>query len=91
MKTVMVCLCSFLFVGLASAQPQPPDQPAGQQMGKGPCKAEIDQFCKDVEKGEVGECLKQHKDELSDACKATREKAPKTKPAKTEEKSPEQK
>ena len=35
---------------------------------------ERDQFCKDVEKGNIGDCLKQHKDELSADCKAAHKK-----------------
>lgn len=38
----------------------------------GPCKADIAKFCKDVEKGEgrIINCLKDHSDELSSACKS---------------------
>ena len=83
MRTVMVCLVSFLFAGPALAQQsqpqtQPSDapgvtapQPEQPKMGKGACKADIEQFCKDAEKGKVGACLRQHKDELSADCKAS--------------------
>jgi hypothetical protein len=79
----MVCLVSFLFAGPALAQQsqpqtQPSDapgvtapQPEQPKMGKGACKADIEQFCKDAEKGKVGACLRQHKDELSADCKAS--------------------
>ena len=86
MQTVMVCLVSLLFAGPALAQQsQPQNQPSDTQgvtaaqpdkpkMGKGACKADVEQFCKDVEKGKIGDCLKQHKDELSADCKAARDK-----------------
>ena len=82
MRTMMMCLASFLCAGLVSAQqPEPQDQPAIQQVpagskfGKsnlrnGPCKADVEKFCKDAERGLVGECLKKHEAELSDVCKA---------------------
>jgi len=50
----------------------------------GPCTADKRKFCKEVMDagGKVGECLEQHKDELSDGCKAYREeKAMKNAPA----------
>jgi hypothetical protein len=77
----MMCLASLLVAGAASAQqPQPQDQPAGQaapaamqpdkpKMGMGACKADVDQFCKGVEKGKIGACLRQHEADLSDTCK----------------------
>ena len=83
MRTLVLSLVPFLFAGLASAQPTQPQEPAAQQApakvenhkhGKGACKADVEKFCKDVEKGKIHECLDQHKDELSDACKANREK-----------------
>lgn len=38
--------------------------------GDGPCKADIEKFCKDVPKGggAVMKCLKEHQSELSPAC-----------------------
>jgi hypothetical protein len=74
----MMCLVSLSFAGLASSQePQPQDQqaapttsqPAKHKMGGGACKADIDQFCKDAEKGKIGECLHQHEADLSEGCK----------------------
>jgi len=82
MRTVMMCLVSFLFAGLASAQqPQPQDQPSDLQgvlapqpdkpkLSTGACKNEVEKFCKDAEKGKIGDCLKQHEADLSDTCKA---------------------
>ena len=39
--------------------------------GHGPCKADVEKFCKNVEqgKGRVARCLKEHKAELSQACR----------------------
>ena len=82
MRTVMMCLASFLCARPASAQQPPPqDQlairqvPAAPKSGKsdlrnGPCKADVEKFCKDAEPGLVGECLKKHEAELSVVCKA---------------------
>ena len=81
MRTATICLAALLVAGAASAQqPQPQDQPAIQQVpaeprfGKselrtGPCKADVEKFCRDAESGMVGECLKMHEGELSEACK----------------------
>jgi hypothetical protein len=43
-------------------------------MPKGECEPDIEKFCKDVlaAKGDVGACLDQHQNELSEACKARR-------------------
>ena len=40
-------------------------------MAKGECKADKQKFCKNA--AHVGACLDQHKAELSEACKASRE------------------
>ena len=45
---------------------------------KDACQADKDQFCKDVEKGKIGDCLKQHEADLSADCKAARMKMHKT-------------
>ena len=80
MRTVMMCLASLLVAGVASAQ-QPQDQPANPpaasqpdkpKMGMRACKADVDQFCKDVEKGKIGECLNSHEADLSADCKEAR-------------------
>jgi hypothetical protein len=38
---------------------------------KGPCKADIEKFCKDVKPGQgrIVQCMRQHEGELSSACK----------------------
>jgi hypothetical protein len=41
-------------------------------MAKGECKADREKFCKDA--AHVGACLDQHQAELSEACKAKRER-----------------
>ena len=86
MRTVMMCLVSFLFAGLASAQqPQPQDQPSDLQgvlapqpdkpkLSTGACKNEVEKFCKDAEKGKIGDCLKQHEADLTAECKDARKK-----------------
>ena len=89
MRTVMMCLVSFLFAGLASAQqPQPQDQtlvaptetqPDKPKLSTGACKDEVEKFCKDVEKGKISACLKQHEADLSDSCKAGMKKHAKKK------------
>ena len=38
----------------------------------GPCTADKEKFCKDVAKESVSSCLKQHMNELSEACKKAR-------------------
>ena len=77
MRAVIWCLMPFLFSGLALAQqPQPKEQaPAASQpkrpaLSEGACKAEVEKFCKDREKGDVGECLMQNEAYLSKACTA---------------------
>jgi Cysteine rich repeat len=46
--------------------------PAAAVAKDNPCKEDKAKFCKDVKSsgGKVGSCLRQHKDEVSDACKA---------------------
>jgi hypothetical protein len=73
----MLCLVPFFLAGLALAQqPQPKEQaPAASQpkkptLSQGACKAEVEKFCKDRKKGDVGECLMQYEAYLSKACTA---------------------
>ena len=48
---------------------------------KGPCGADIEKFCKDVQRGggRIAQCMKQHENDMSQACReqidADREKA----------------
>ena len=39
---------------------------------RGPCKADREKLCKDVQPGQgaIARCLKEHESELSEACKA---------------------
>jgi hypothetical protein len=59
-------------------------------MAKDECNTDIEKFCKDVvnAKGDVGDCLDQHKTELSAACKARREAKAKKGSAKTQSNTP---
>jgi hypothetical protein len=45
--------------------------PAAAEKGKGPCATDAAKFCKDVKPGEgrVAACLKEHEQELSQACR----------------------
>jgi hypothetical protein len=54
-----------LGLGLAWAAPQ------AWAVGKGPCASDIEKFCHDVKpgKGRYRACLKEHENELSEACK----------------------
>jgi hypothetical protein len=59
------------------AQPAQKDQPMRQGPKEdGPCKADVEKFCKDVKHGEgrIMKCLKEHDAELSEACKKSGEK-----------------
>jgi hypothetical protein len=42
---------------------------------KSKCAPDIESFCKDTEKSQIGACLDQHQSELSAACQAARESA----------------
>jgi hypothetical protein len=67
MRIAMACLAVLLFAGPVAAQPQQ------SKKGKA-CKADVVKFCQGVEKGKVGDCIKQHADDLSDECRAALEK-----------------
>lgn len=54
----------------------------------GPCTADKLKFCKDVQATDVGACLAQHKDELSEACKAKQAKGDTEGQAPAEKKQP---
>ena len=43
----------------------------GKGSGHGPCREDVEKFCKDVEKGEgrIIKCMREHKDQLSEGCK----------------------
>ena len=57
-------VCALVFSGPAGAAPA-----AGQRQG--PCSDDVAKFCKDVQPGggRIAQCLKQHDQELSLACK----------------------
>ncbi|HET8869331.1 MAG TPA: cysteine rich repeat-containing protein [Aquabacterium sp.] len=46
-------------------------RPERQGPMQGACKADVEQFCKDVKPGEgrLAACLKEHKEEVSQPCK----------------------
>jgi len=58
MKHLMVVIIALLIPAIA--------------MAKGPCKEDKEKFCKDA--AHLGACLDQHMAELSEACKAKRER-----------------
>jgi len=77
MRAAILCFMPFLFAELALAQqPQSKEQaPAASQakrptLSQGACKAEVEKFCKDRAKGDVGDCLMQNEAYLSKACTA---------------------
>lgn len=65
---VFMALAAFMF-GLAQAP--------NAAFAKGECKADVEQFCKDVKagKGAIRQCLKQNQDRLSSACQTKMERA----------------
>ena len=60
----LMAICAMLFSGTADAA-----QAAGHRQG--PCSDDVAKFCKDVQPGggRIAQCLKQHEQELSPACK----------------------
>ena len=63
----LMTISALLFAGAAGAAQDVPDRPYLK-----PCKAEVAKFCKGVDpanEGIVG-CLKEHREEVSDSCKA---------------------
>lgn len=64
----MVCrFLSVLFIG-AVAMGMLPSSTLGQQ--ERPCREDIEKFCKDLKRPELGACIRQHADEFSPECKA---------------------
>ncbi|MGD0278707.1 MAG: cysteine rich repeat-containing protein [Smithella sp.] len=64
LKLILVVAAMFCFISsIAYAQ--------GKE-AKGPCRADIEKFCKDVKPGEgrIIECMKKHAEQLSPECKA---------------------
>lgn len=63
LKAALPFAVAVLAAGVALAQEAPSPREA--------CKPDIQKLCPDLQAGQrPGECLRQHKDELSDACKA---------------------
>lgn len=60
---------SLAALGLAMALFAPVLKAAGQE---GPCRADMEKFCKDSTGKDRMACMKQHEADLSDACKAKR-------------------
>jgi hypothetical protein len=70
MKIWWIALGCTALLGVAQAQ----DAPAGAGKGGGAheaCKPDVEKFCSDVKAGggRIISCMRQHKDELSQACK----------------------
>ena len=58
------CLAMAAVIGLSQ------DQESFEVKGRGPCRADVEKFCKDVRpgKGRIWRCLKGHEAELSSEC-----------------------
>ena len=68
LKTAFVLIG--LFAGIAMAEPSQPMPMAGGDLSSHPCKADADKLCPGTKPGKgLGECLEQHVDQLSQACK----------------------
>ncbi len=71
MRAVILCIMPFLFAGLTPArQAQAASQPRRPSLSMGGCMAEVEKFCKDRAKEDIGDCLMQYEAYLSKACKA---------------------
>jgi hypothetical protein len=70
MKSAMTLLCGALVFTVAQAQDSPPPPVGGKHMSaREACKPDIQKFCSDAKPGGLRACMKEHKDELSQACK----------------------
>lgn len=70
MKSWWIALGCMAVLGLAQAQDAPPGGGKGGGAREA-CKPDVDKFCSDVKPGggRIISCMRQHKDELSQACK----------------------
>jgi len=80
LTAVAVLVAAGLLASKSWAQPAQTEKPMRHGQGPkegGPCKADIEKFCKDVKPGggAIRKCLKEHGTELSEACTAVRAKA----------------
>ena len=82
-RLLLTAVAALVAAGLLAsktwAQPAQTEQPMRHGPGPkegGPCKADVEKFCKDVKpgRGAVMKCLKEHDAELSEACKNRGEK-----------------
>lgn len=67
----ITCVSALMAGGLALAQET--KAPAATSQAPRPCRDDVKKFCPDVKAGDgrVGQCLKEHKDELSQTCRDT--------------------
>lgn len=66
MRTTAALLTTLLLAANAYAAE------SGEPEHNGPCKADVQKLCPDVKPGQgrIRACMKEHKDQLSDACKS---------------------
>jgi hypothetical protein len=67
---MLMCIAALARSALADEPPAPPTQPQGGEL-RAACAADVKKLCADVTPGggRIIQCLKEHKDEVSDGCK----------------------
>jgi len=76
LRTLAAAALSLALGAPAASLAQDQPAPAGDHQGGGgprrACEADIKSLCGDVQRGggRIGQCLREHKDQVSDGCKA---------------------